>query len=78
MGLAPQHCRYDLRGGAKLLTAELPDRASISLVVMLSVGSRFEDDRIGGASHFVEHLFFNGTSRRPTAKDIAEACCSTS
>jgi len=40
---------------------------------MLSVGSRFEDDRIGGASHFVEHLFFKGTSRRPTAKDIAEA-----
>jgi len=40
---------------------------------MLSVGSRFEDDRIGGASHFIEHLFFKGTRRRPTAKDIAEA-----
>jgi predicted Zn-dependent peptidase len=40
---------------------------------MLSVGSRFEEDRIGGASHFVEHLFFKGTRRRPTAKDIAEA-----
>lgn len=40
---------------------------------MLSVGSRFEEDRIGGASHFVEHLLFKGTRRRPTAKDIAEA-----
>jgi predicted Zn-dependent peptidase len=37
------------------------------------VGSRFESDRIGGVSHFIEHLLFKGTQRRPTAKDIAEA-----
>lgn len=73
MGPAPTHCRHELRGGARLLTAELPDRASASLVVMLGVGSRFEEDRIGGASHFVEHLFFKGTKRRPSAKEIAEA-----
>jgi predicted Zn-dependent peptidase len=40
---------------------------------MLGVGSRFEDDRIGGISHFIEHLFFKGTRRRPSAKEIAEA-----
>jgi predicted Zn-dependent peptidase len=40
---------------------------------MFRVGSRFEDDRIGGISHFVEHLFFKGTPKRPTAKAIAEA-----
>ena len=73
MGPAPTHCRYELRGGARLLTAELPDRASASLVLMLGVGSRFEEDRIGGVSHFVEHLFFKGTKRRPTAKEIAES-----
>lgn len=73
MSLAPNHVRHELTGGARLLTASLPDRASVSLVLMFSVGSRFEDDRIGGASHFVEHLFFKGTRRRPSAKDIAEA-----
>src|SRR5215510_8014035 len=73
MGPAPTHCRYELRGGARLLTAELPARASASLVLMLGVGSRFEEDRIGGVSHFVEHLFFKGTKRRPTAKEIAES-----
>jgi predicted Zn-dependent peptidase len=73
MGLAPKHFRHELTGGARLLTAELPDRSSVSLVLMLAVGSRFEDDRIGGASHFVEHLFFKGTRRRPSAKEIAEA-----
>ena len=40
---------------------------------MLAVGSRWEEDRIGGASHFVEHLLFKGTRRRPTAREIAEA-----
>jgi predicted Zn-dependent peptidase len=73
MGLANNQSRHVLKGGAKLLTATLPDRASVALVTMLSVGSRFEDDRIGGISHFLEHLFFKGTSRRPSAKEIAEA-----
>jgi predicted Zn-dependent peptidase len=73
MGLAPNQSRHVLKGGAKLLTASLPDRASIALVLMLGVGSRFEEDRIGGISHFIEHLFFKGTRRRPSAKEIAEA-----
>ena len=51
----------------------MPDRASASLVLMFGVGSRYEDDRLGGVSHFIEHLFFKGTSRRPTSKEIAEA-----
>jgi predicted Zn-dependent peptidase len=73
MGLAPNQSRRELKGGARLLTATLPDRASASVVLMFRVGSRFEDDRIGGISHFIEHLFFKGTRRRPSAKAIAEA-----
>ncbi len=69
---APDYLRHELAGGARLLAAPLPDRASASLVLMLAVGSRFEEDRIGGASHFIEHLLFKGTRRRPTAKEIAE------
>ncbi len=73
MPLAANQHLHRLKGGARLLTAVMPDRASASLVLMFSVGSRFEDDRIGGISHFIEHLFFKGTRRRPTAKQIAEA-----
>ncbi len=51
----------------------MPDRASASLVLMFGVGSRYEEDRVGGVSHFIEHLFFKGTLGRPTAKEIAEA-----
>src|SRR5207302_7976753 len=62
-----------LEGGARLVTAPMLDRDSASLVLMFGVGSRYEEDRLGGASHFIEHLFFKGTRRRPTAKEIAEA-----
>ena len=66
------HRLHDLAGGARLLTAEMPDRASASVVLMFGVGSRFEPERLGGASHFIEHLLFKGTTRRPSAKEIAE------
>ena len=64
---------HELSPGTRLLTAPMAGRASASLVLMFGVGSRFEADRIGGISHFIEHLLFKGTGRRPTAKDIAEA-----
>lgn len=63
----------ELEGGTRLVTAPMPDRASVSLALMFSVGSRYESDRLGGISHFIEHLFFKGTARRPTAQLIAEA-----
>jgi predicted Zn-dependent peptidase len=62
-----------LPGGAKLVTASLPERLSSSIVVMVGGGSRLEDDRLAGVSHFIEHLFFKGTHRRPTSKEIADA-----
>ena len=40
---------------------------------MFGGGSRVEDERLAGVSHFIEHLFFKGTLSRPTAKEIADA-----
>ena len=40
---------------------------------MFGGGSRLEDDRLAGVSHFIEHLFFKGTLRRPSSKEIANA-----
>jgi predicted Zn-dependent peptidase len=56
-----------------LVTASLPERLSSSIVVMVGGGSRLEDDRLAGVSHFIEHLFFKGTRKRPTSKEIADA-----
>ena len=67
------HLLRQLPGGAKLVTAAMPERLSASLVLMFGGGSRLEDDRLAGVSHFIEHLFFKGTERRPTSKEIADA-----
>ena len=53
--------------------APMPERLSASLVFMFGGGSRLEDERLAGVSHFIEHLFFKGTRRRPTSKEIADA-----
>src|SRR5256712_102019 len=70
--MAP-HRVHGLAGGAKLVTDAMPERLSASLVLMFGGGSRLEDERHAGVSHFIEHLFFKGTQRRPTSKEIADA-----
>ena len=67
---------YDLTtltNGLRVLTVTLPEARSVSLGVFLGVGSRHESEALAGASHFIEHMMFKGTQRRPTALAIAEA-----
>jgi len=68
-----RHRLQQLQGGAKLVTSPMPERQSASLVMMFAGGSRDEDERLAGASHFIEHLNFKGTERRPTSKEVAVA-----
>jgi predicted Zn-dependent peptidase len=67
------HRIHALPGGARLVTAAMPERLSSSAVAMFGGGSRLEDDRLAGVSHFIEHLFFKGTRKRPSPKEIADA-----
>src|SRR2546421_1796279 len=62
-----------LPGGARLVTETMPERHATSVVFMFGGGSRLEDERLAGVSHFIEHLFFKGTKRRPSSKEIADA-----
>jgi predicted Zn-dependent peptidase len=67
------HRVHALAGGAKLVTEPMPERLSASVVLMFGGGSRLEDERLAGVSHFIEHLFFKGTRLRATSKEIADA-----
>lgn len=71
--MASQHRVHALAGGAKLIATSMPERMSTSLVLMFGGGSRLEDERLAGVSHFIEHLFFKGTKRRRSSKEIADA-----
>jgi predicted Zn-dependent peptidase len=56
-----------------MIVEPMPERHSASVVMMFTGGSRLEDDRLAGVSHFIEHLYFKGTARRPSSKEIADA-----
>ena len=67
------HRVHSLPGGARLVVESMPERQSTSVVLMFGAGSRLEDDRLAGVSHFIEHLYFKGTKTRPSSKEIADA-----
>jgi len=69
--MAASHRVQQLKGGARLVTSPMPGRLSSSLVLLFAGGSRQEDEHLAGVSHFIEHLFFKGTQRRPTSKEVA-------
>lgn len=62
-----------LDNGLRLVTVAMPHAYSISIGLYLAVGSRYEEPALAGASHFIEHMLFKGTTRRPTPREIALA-----
>ena len=62
--------RQTLGNGLRILLAPMPQATSITCMIMLAAGSRYETRETNGIAHFAEHMFFKGTERRPTARDI--------
>jgi len=51
----------------------MPHTQAVCVSFFIGVGSRYETETQAGISHFIEHLLFKGTPKRPTAKAISEA-----
>lgn len=65
--------KFELANKLRLLTVPDKNSNSVSVLVLVGVGSRYEEKSVSGLAHFVEHMFFKGTKKRPTSKDIAMA-----
>lgn len=61
-----------LKNGLRVHLVPMKGTAAATVLVLTKVGSRYEDDRVWGASHFIEHLMFKGTKRRPKTIDISK------
>src|SRR5437016_12787638 len=61
-----------LENGLRILTAPMPSVQSVTGPIMLAAGSRYETPDTNGIAHFSEHMFFKGTEKRPTARDISK------
>ncbi|MBI2448422.1 insulinase family protein [Candidatus Microgenomates bacterium] len=60
-----------LPNGLRLITSPMKETDAVSVQVMFGAGSRYETPEISGIAHFLEHMAFKGTKKRPTALDIS-------
>lgn len=61
-----------LENGLRVLTIPIENANSVTILVLVGTGSRYETKDINGISHFLEHMFFKGTEKRPTTLAISE------
>jgi predicted Zn-dependent peptidase len=59
--------------GLRLLTSPMAHTRSVAISIYVGAGSRYETPTEAGVSHFLEHLCFKGTAKRPEAQLISEA-----
>jgi predicted Zn-dependent peptidase len=64
--------KINLKNGLRILTVPMQETQTVTVVVLVGVGSRYESEKEAGLSHFIEHMFFKGTEKRPTALSISE------
>jgi predicted Zn-dependent peptidase len=69
----PFYERTVLPNGLRILSSTMPATHSVTVNIYVGAGSRYERKGEEGVSHYVEHMLFKGTRKRPTAKEIAEA-----
>ncbi len=61
-----------LKSGLRVLTVPVKGTQAVTILVLVGVGSRNETKETNGLSHFLEHMFFKGTQKRPNTTDLIE------
>lgn len=61
-----------LENGLRIVSTTMPATQAVSVNIFVGVGSRSEPQRLNGITHFLEHMVFKGTEKRPDAIIIAQ------
>jgi len=64
------HHLTTLKNGLRLITVPMKSVGSMTVMIGVGAGSRYETKQTNGLSHFLEHMLFKGTKKRPTTLDI--------
>ncbi|MGE7595165.1 M16 family metallopeptidase [Peribacillus frigoritolerans] len=64
--------KYTCQNGVRIVLENIPTVRSAAIGVWIKTGSRNETPELNGVSHFLEHMFFKGTTKR-NAREIAES-----
>ena len=61
-----------LKNGLRVITIPMKDNPTVTVLVLVEAGSKYENKNVNGISHFLEHMCFKGTVKRPKATDISK------
>lgn len=61
-----------LENGLRIITVPMQETQTVTMSIAVSVGSRYENEKEAGISHFIEHMLFKGTQKRPNTFLISE------
>ncbi len=61
-----------LKNGLRVITVPMKDNPTVTVLVLVEAGSEYEEKRVNGISHFLEHMCFKGTIKRPKAINISK------
>src|SRR3989344_1196407 len=67
------YTKTKLSNGLRVITVPMPSHESVTVTLWVKAGSRDEEKRLNGISHFFEHMAFKGSKKRPTARKVSEA-----
>ncbi len=59
------------KNGLRVVTIPMKDNPTVTVLVLVGTGSDYEEKSVNGISHFLEHMCFKGTVKRPTAQSIS-------
>lgn len=62
-----------LPNGLRVITNNIPSANSLTVLILVGAGSRYENPSLNGISHFLEHMFFKGALKYKHARDVSEA-----
>ncbi len=60
-----------LKNGLRIITVPMLDNKTVTVLVLVEAGSKYEKKGNNGVSHFLEHMCFKGTTQRPQSGDIS-------
>ncbi len=64
--------KITLENGLRIITVPMESSNSVTVLILVGTGSKYETKDTSGISHFLEHMFFKGTQKRPDTLTIAE------
>lgn len=67
-----KYIHKQLDNGLTVLLMPSDSAESVFVNILVKVGSRYEQQKVSGVSHFLEHIFFKGSAKRPKPTDISQ------